>query len=125
MVRAASVLGWAALVAGTAGCRHDCGSRGWLSSTGPRPVGRTTEACADPVGLGVPVSGGGIAPGSAGLLVPGSVGVGPAEELPLPAGSTIPPTSIPQAPPMVAPPPDPLLGTLPAPKTGVPVGNGK
>lgn len=124
MVRRAAVLGVAGVLVAAAGCRHSCGDRGWFTGfgRGSAPgnlVGRSggVEVCADPVGPGVPVSGGGIGPGFGGTLMPRSA-VG-AEELPLP---TIPPVGVPLAPRTPAP-ADPL-GTLPPPRIGTPVKGG-
>lgn len=126
MVRRAAVLGLAGVLVAAAGCRNACGDRGLLTGfhRGSAPgslTGRPVEVCADPVGPGIPVSGGAIGPGFGGTLMP-RPGLGAEELLPPPVGSNIPPVAVPAQP--FAAPADPMMGTLPAPKVGVPVKGG-
>lgn len=113
MRRPVTMLGLAAVLVASAGCRHACGDRCGSGLFSRGSAGRA--ACPDPV-VGVPVSYPG---GSAGVLIPGGTST---EEL-QPPGGYLPPAGLP-APRTPAPPPGDGLGSLPPPKIGVPVGKG-
>ena len=123
MVRRLSILSLSAfLLTFTVGCRHDCGS-GWFtsSSRGSAPcqlVGRSSDVIID--STGTPIGGTpGFAPGNGVPLMPGTA---PGSTLPFPQpNDLIPRTGVPSVPyadPSAAP---GGMSVLPVPKIGVPV----